>query len=59
MQAEEPPVDSVWTMSTHLWPDKQAMIGLHLVRRMRLNEEEREREFAFVMSSPQFLAMNE
>jgi hypothetical protein len=42
-----------------LWPDNLTMSGLCLVRRKQLSEEDRRREFAFVMSSPQLWAMNE
>lgn len=59
MRVQKPAVDKVWTVSTHPWPDKLTMSGLCLVRRMQLSEEDRRREFAFVMSSPQLMAMNE
>jgi hypothetical protein len=59
MWVEKPPEDSVWTMSTPLWPDKHAMSGPCLVRRMQLAAEDPQRKVGFVMSSPQLLAMNE
>jgi hypothetical protein len=50
MRVEKPPEDSVWTMSTPLWPDKHAMSGPCLVRRNPLSEEDRRRRFPFVDS---------
>jgi len=58
MQVEKPPVTNVCTMCTRLWPDKHPM-SAPLVRRKQLSEENPRRESAFVMSSPQPLAMNE
>jgi hypothetical protein len=59
MRVEWPAVDKVWTLSTLLSPDKLAMSARCVVRRKQLSEEDRRREFAFGMSSPQLLAMNE
>jgi hypothetical protein len=58
MQVEKPAVDKVWTLSTpplagqthdqRTLPDSQK----------QPSEEDPRREFGFVMSSPQLLAMN-
>jgi hypothetical protein len=58
MRVEKPAVDKVWTLSKPLWPDKHAM-SVCLVPRKQLSEENPRREFAFVMSPPQHLTMNE
>lgn len=59
MRVEKPAVDKVWTLSTPLWPDKHVMSALWQVRRKQLSDGDPRREFVFVMSSPQLLAMNE
>jgi hypothetical protein len=59
MQAEKPAVDKVWTLSTPPLAgqthDEQTLPG----SQKQPSAEDRRREFAFVMSSPQPLVMNE
>lgn len=59
MRVRKAVVDKVWTLSTRLWPDKRTMSELCLLRRKQPSEEDRQREFGFVTSSPRLLAMNE
>jgi hypothetical protein len=59
MQAEKPPVHkSVHNVHTPLAGQTRDEAKLP-VRRQHPSEEDRRREFGFVMSSPQPLAMNE
>lgn len=59
MRVQKPAVDKVWTLSTPSLAgqtrDERTLPG----SQKQLSAEDPRREFAFVMSSPQLLAMNE